>query len=262
MQKIPKNKEEIIRRFQENIKNVEICLDGENINHCGREGHWLEIKMGLSKNPRNEPDLYGYEMKKSANKITLGDFSASEYAFSRKRDIINKTNQWTKTMKMSRTEFIEYFGNPNPNKNDRYSWSGSCVPKYNVWNECGQKIIISKNNDIIIYYSYKNDKRDRKIHFPRFLQTKTIIIAIWTAQKMEKHINTKFNNNGFFLCKKNGDKYSNICFGRPFDFDYFIKSIKNKKIYFDSGMYEGNARNYSQWRAAASFWNNMITEEY
>jgi len=44
---------------------------------------------------KNEPDINGYEMKKSSIKITLGDFTASEYIFSRKnkRNIINHLNK-------------------------------------------------------------------------------------------------------------------------------------------------------------------------
>jgi len=37
--------------------------------------------------------------------------------------------------------------------------------------------------------------------------------------------------------------------------------MKNKKIIFDSGMYDGNSRNYSQFRGTC-FWNELITEEY
>ena len=78
---------------------------------------------------------------------------------------------------------------------------------------------------------------------------------------MKKLINNKFNKNGFFICKKINDRYEKICFGKPFDFEYFIESFKNKKIIFDSGMYEGNNRNYSQFRGSY-FWNDLIIEEY
>jgi hypothetical protein len=79
---------------------------------------------------------------------------------------------------------------------------------------------------------------------------------------MKPHINNKFNNKGFFICKKIGTTYEKICFGSPFNYDYFIECIKNKKIIFDSGMYDGNNRNYSHFRAPASFWNELIIEEY
>ena len=87
------------------------------------------------------------------------------------------------------------------------------------------------------------------------------MIAIWKAEKMKPHIENKFNKKGFFICKKIEDKYNKICFGKTFDFEYFIECIKNKKIIFDSGMYEGNSRNYSQFRGS-EFWNELIIEEY
>jgi hypothetical protein len=257
------NKNEIIKIFNANVKGIEICLKNENKNHCGKEGHWLETKMGIKHNSNNTPDIYGYEMKKSSAKTTLGDFSASEYAFSQKnkRNYININNNWTDDVKISRTDFIRYFGNPNPNKNNRYSWSGSCVPVYNNWNENGQNLLISDNNDITIYYSFEKDTRSKKTDFPDYLKNDKILIAIWKVEKMKPHIEDKFNKNGFFICKKKDNKYDTICFGKPFNFEYFIESIKNKKIIFDSGMYEGNSRNYSQFRGSY-FWNELIIEEY
>ena len=96
-----------------------------NIKHCGKEGHWLETKMKIKHNSKNEPDINGYEMKKYSNKTTLGDFSASEYAFSskNKRNNINILNNWTYEIKLNRNDFIKTFGNPNLNKNNIYSWS-------------------------------------------------------------------------------------------------------------------------------------------
>jgi hypothetical protein len=78
MNKIDIDKQYIITLFNINVKGVEIILKGHKINH------WLETKMGIKHNAKNEPDINGYEMKKSSIKITLGDFSASEYIFSRK----------------------------------------------------------------------------------------------------------------------------------------------------------------------------------
>jgi hypothetical protein len=45
-------------------------------------------------------------------------------------------------IKESKGDFIRIFGNPNPNKNNRNSWSGSCVPTYNNWNSNGQILMI------------------------------------------------------------------------------------------------------------------------
>lgn len=75
---------EIVEIFDKNVKGKEICSDNQNKKHCGKEGHWLETQMEIKHNSKNEPDIHGYEMKKSSTKTTLGDFSASEYAFSKK----------------------------------------------------------------------------------------------------------------------------------------------------------------------------------
>jgi hypothetical protein len=249
------DKEIIVDIFSKNVKGKYICLDGQNSNHCGKEGHWLETQMGIKHNSKNEPDLYGYEMKKSSPKTTLGDYSASEYAFSNKnkRNSINSLNNWTDDTKLERNDFIKIFGNPNPSKNNRYSWSGTCVPTYNKWNPNGQILTINENNDIVIIYSYSKDTRNIKEGFPSFLKNDNIVIALWKSEKMKPHINNKFNNMGFFICKKIGATYEKISFGSPFDFEYFIQCIKNEKIIFDSGMYHGNNRNYSQFRGGIIF---------
>jgi hypothetical protein len=254
-------KKTIINKFIQNVKGKEIII--EKSKHCGSEGHWLEKQMGLAHNSKNEPDILGYEMKKNSAKITFGDFSASEYLFSKKKENIVKYNNWKPDEhKISRNDFIKYFGTPNPLKNNRYSWSGSCVPKYGEWNSCGQKMIFNDTLDLYVFYSFENDKREVKSTYPKFMQNE-ILIAIWEKSKLEKNINAKFNNKGFFICKKLNDKYELICFGKPFDFNYFVENIKNKKIIFDSGMYRGNNRNYSQFRSnLGDFWNNLITEEY
>lgn len=138
------DKHKIITLFYNQVKGVEICVEEQNKKHSGKKGHWLEMKMGIEHNSRNEPDIYGYEMKQfsSKNKTTLGDFSASEYAFSgkNKRIDINNLNHWTDEIKINRSEFIHRFGSPNPCKEYRYSWSGCCVPKYNTWNKSGQSL--------------------------------------------------------------------------------------------------------------------------
>ena len=181
------DKQQIITLFNNNVKGREICLEGQNINHDGKEGHWLETNMGIKHNAKNEPDINGYEMKKSSNKITLGDFSASEYAFSgkNKRDSINILNNWTDEIKLNRSFFIKTFGNPNPLKNNRCSWSGRCVPTYGSWNYNGQLLSITENNDIVAHYSFSKDMRSIKNDFPTFLQNDNIVIALWKIIKNE-----------------------------------------------------------------------------
>jgi len=258
------NKQAIITRFYTHVKGEKPYTEDQNIKHCGKEGHWLENRMGITHNALNQPDIYNYEMKKSSNgKTTLGDFSANEYAFSKKRTFINTYNNWTNLNVITRKNFLCYFGSPNPLKNNRYSWSGKCFPTYNSWNVFGQILNINENNDICIYYFYENDKR-KNIFFPDFLKTeKPILIAIWKADTLKIRIENKFNKKGFFICKKSNDIYNNLCFGNSFTFEHFISCMKNKKIRLDSGMYDGNKRNYSQFRGlVTSFWEELITECY
>ena len=128
----------------------------------------------------------------------------------------------------------------------------------------GQILKVEQNNDICIYYSYSLDTREEKENFPDYLKDENILITIWKSEKMERHINRKFNQNGFFICKmdKNG-LFTSICFGEPFNFEKFIEGIKNRQIIFDSGMYDGNNRAYSHFRSTNdSFWKKLVTEEY
>ena len=119
------DKQHIIALFNKYVKGVEICLEGKNINHCGKEGHWLETKMGINHNAKNEPDINGYEMKKNSSKTTLGDFSASEYVFSRKnkRNCINNLNNWTDEIKLNRSDFIKRSEERRVGKECRSRWS-------------------------------------------------------------------------------------------------------------------------------------------
>lgn len=47
-----------------------------------------------------------------------------------------------------------------------------------------------------------------------------------------------------------------IC--KPIDFKLFKKLFKENKIVFDSGMYQGNSRNYSMFRASSKIWKSLI----
>lgn len=241
-------KEEIIKRFDEHVRNKEIQIKKV---HDGCYGHWLEERMGIKPNGKNEPDLYGYEMKKESRKITFGDFSATWYLY-------------TSNSAFSRSDFIKTFGMPNPKKHGRYSWSGKCVPKYGMYNECGQILTIDKDKNICVYYSYSKDMREKKDRFLECVKVDDLLIAFWSHEKMRKHIEVKFNNKGFFICRLNKEnRFDKICFGSPFNFDYFIDHIKSGNIIFDSGMYNGNTRNYSHFRSNnKTFWSELITEEH
>ena len=247
------NKDRIIQRFIEYVKGKCFIKSTTAKNHA-EEGHWLEKQMGILPNSKNEPDNMGYEQKKSSAKISFGDWSASDYIYK------NKINN------MSRSEFLKTFGSPNPKKDNRYSWSGKVFPKYGTaFNYAGQRIIFNKDDDLIIEYSYNHDSRDTRLAFDNCLKLdEPIQLAIWKKSKLEKHINSKFGVKGFYICKKNtkDGTYDKICFGNTIDFPYFKKGLENGTIILDSGMYEGNPRQYSQFRASSNMWDSLITEEY
>jgi hypothetical protein len=164
-------KEQIILLFKKNIKGKK--YKNNKNKHDGKEGQWLEKLMNLKPNSNNSPDIGGYEMKKDSKKISFGDWSG-EYLFSKKREFIDKINN--DKIIMSKEQFIKFFGNKNEKKPERYSWSGSCVPKYGRWNNCGQMLKIDKNKNILAIYSYKNDKREHKM--TQKWKNKEICIAI------------------------------------------------------------------------------------
>ena len=250
----------ILELFHKNVKGKSPILDEYHEKHSGKEGYWLEKQFGIQHSSKNLPDIFGYELKKfSKNKITLGDFGANEYLFSKQKDYLCFLNKWSEDVQMSRDKFIQTFGNFNEMKN-RYSWSGKCVPTYNVWNDNGQILTINETNDIIIYYSFSKDKRDVKYAFPNYLHEDNVAIVVWKMNKLKSFVDNKFNRRGFFICEKIKDVYQTISFGLPFNFEYFINKIKCGQIIFDSGMYTGNIRNYSQFRGNHSFWFDLITE--
>jgi hypothetical protein len=253
-------KEKIKKRFDENVRGRK----PENLKaaHDGAEGHWLEDCMGIKHNASKEPDIFGYEMKKSSSKISFFDLSASEYLFSTSKVAINKANNWEEGKNsISKPQFIHYFGTLKEDKN-RYSWSGKCFPIHGSYNFCGQIITISDTNDICIYYSHSKDQR-KDVDIPDFLKRENVLIAIWTEDKLKNHVNKKFNNKGFFICKKTNYVYDKLCFGKPFDFEHFMKNFKNRTIFIDSGMADGNSRNYSTFRSTPKdFWTELIVEEY
>lgn len=254
-------KNNIILKFKEKIKGKIVIID-DDTKHDGSEGHWLEKQMDIKPNCSKNADIGGYEMKKESNKITFGDWKASEYLFENKNNLLKDINK--KKIIISKKSFIKYFGNKT--SENRYSWSGSCIPKYGNWNTNGQTLKIDDDNNILALYSYKKDCR--KIEKLKKLENiGEICIAIWSENKMKEHINKKYNQNGFFICKKDKNGlYNKICFGSQINFELFIKKIKSGDIYLDSGMYydtlKPNNRIYSQWRAGKTFWNSLIIEEY
>ncbi|HEZ1443128.1 TPA: LlaMI family restriction endonuclease [Neisseria meningitidis] len=246
---------EIVRRFQRNVYGREPDTSGLNQNHNGCAGHWLETQMGISHNANNEADLLGYEMKNhtTSGKTTFGDWSADYYIF---------TNNQSR---LSRTQFIEIFGKPNAQKNERYSWSGEPIPtihRPSSWN--GSEMLIDENDTIKIVYNYSRDPRHNKEQIvPIRFQQENLTLASWSRAWLEPKLTNKFGQNGWFKCLQDDHGiYHKIVFGEPMSFDNWLNLVQSGVIFFDSGMYVGNARNYSLWRANNSYWDSLVVREY
>lgn len=251
---IAQNKQIIIQLFYAKVKGRKANTAAANIKHDGKSGHWLETQMGIIHNGDNAPDLLGFEMKNNtSNKTTFGDWSANYYIFSRNSEY-----------GITRDEFLQIFGKPNAEKNGRFSWSGQPTPTIKGFNKFGQKLSIDDNKNIIAIYSYSQDQRDEKASIvPVSLQKDDLVIARWDADKIQRKLESKFNQNGWFKCLTDRDGvYTEIVFGEPMDYDNWLELVKTGDVFFDSGMYQGNNRPYSQWRASNGFWNKLITSRY
>lgn len=265
-------KETIIDLFRNNVKGKKPDLNGKNVRHDGKKGHWLEQQFGIKHNADNSPDLLGYELKnETTSKTTFGDWSANVYVFT-KPTYSNFFSGKTKAEKQN--SFVKIFGHPNPDKQNRHSWSGKPCPKIGHYNDFGQILTIAPNKDIVAFYSYSHDKRSNKANIvPPPMQIEDLEIARWYGEKspsqkrtdkcLKEKLEDKFNDKGWFSCKTDKEgRYCKICFGKPVSYDEWIKLVEKGIVYFDSGMYEGNDRPYSQWRADNSFWNSLIYETY
>lgn len=251
-------KNEIVRRFMENVYGREPVVDGLDSSHDGRYGHWLETQMGIIHNGDNAPDLLGYEMKNdtTSGKTSFGDWSPNEKIFDRRTGII------------TREEFIKTFGHPSRGHEHRWSWSGEPVPKINQWNKYGQTLIVDENNNISVLYEYEHDERQNKQSLiPTIFQTGSHKLMTWTNDYMRKRVEDKFNQNGWFKClRDDSGVYYEIAFGEPITFEQWIEFVKNGIAYLDSGMYhddyDPNVRPYMQWRANNDYWDELIVDRY
>lgn len=264
-------KQMLIELFHKNVKGKSPNVSERNVRHDGREGNWLEEQFGKNPDADNSADFWGYELKnETTSKTTFGDWSANRYIF---RHGIYVNLFKNPSIGTPQDVFCQIFGKPNPDKSNRYSWSGSPIPHINKYNDFGQIMLIESNKDIVIYYSYSKDKRQNKDTIvPDELHSENIELARWfgTTSPSTKRgdkclrakLEDKFNQNGWFTCKKENGNYSKICFGDPIDYDFWLELVKKGIVFFDSGMYQGNKRPYQQWRANNQFWDSLIKETY
>ncbi|MCL2752536.1 MAG: LlaMI family restriction endonuclease [Defluviitaleaceae bacterium] len=267
-------KQKIIELFNENVKGKSVSYEGINQNHDGKRGHWLEKQFNIKANANNEADLYGYELKnETSSKTSFGDWAANVYIYknSKYSDLFGGKN-----IKEKQDSFLRMFGKYNEEKS-RYSWSGSPFPKMNKYNDFGQTMLLDDNEDVIIYYSFSKDKReDRFQKVPHQLHMDNVTLAKWFGRSFPKgfpvtkrsttlsqKLEQKFNDQGWFTCKTNTQGvYTTICFGKPMNYSAWIDLVEKGVVFLDSGMYEGNSRPYSIWRANNAFWEDLIEECY
>jgi hypothetical protein len=243
----------IEERFAKYVRGQKPDLTGYNLKHDGAEGDWLTKKMGLTVNGKNEPDFQGFEMKKDSAKTTFGDWSP-DYALylSPKRGVKSA---------LSRSEFLRIFGSPKvhkePHKNGRHSWSGEVFPTVKGLNKYGQIMKVEKSGDIKAMYFYKSDTRPEKSKLvPKQYQEEGIILAHWTRERLRARLERKFNQLGWFKCLKDSDgRYSELQFGRPINYEEFLKMVISGDVFCDCGMHDGNPRPYMTWRASHRIWD-------
>lgn len=243
--------------FKKQLKDIfEKRIKNRNTSCIKDEGHWLEKCFGVEKNANPIADIHGFEIKKSSKKITFGDWSADEYIF-KPSFVLNDFNQQNPSL--TKDKFLMIFGTKNTIL-QRFSWSGKCVPQYNTFNDYGQMLTSDFNDNLYIIYSHKHDMfLNRK---PKWVQKQNIyVLAYWSKDKIKTLVNNKFNKRGFIICTKNNfNNFQNIFFGKPINFEMWMQLLKSGKIFFDSGMYQGNDRYYSMWRASNEIWSECIYE--
>ena len=248
-------KKEILNRFKKNILGKKPSPQGFKKGHDGGAGHWLEQQMKIPANNKTEPDLLGFELKTKGKQTatTFGDWSANWYVFKGKEAIITKD------------DFLTTFGKPNPERDDRYSWAGEACPKVAKYNSLGQKLVVDEmQGKIIAQYNYSKDTRKNKEYLiPENFQKNNVVLAYWSLETLREKITSKFNQQGWAMCFQNKQgEYYKIAFGHPIDFSRWVVGVKEGKIYFDSGMRQGNSRPYSVWRARQSYWESLIYETF
>ena len=255
------NRRKIVELYMKNVHGKRPDTSSYTNDHDGREGHWLEHQMGVKPNASNDADLFEHEMKNTTtSKTSYGDWSADYYIFKDKEyDTFKDTDNRT-----SRDKFMKIFGQPRPSGKDGYSWSGKPIPKINEVNSFGVELVIDSSNNVVFRYLFSKDTRKNKQALvPAEFQAKDVIIARWDADSLGAKVENKFNQMGWFKCVKNSDgEYDSIVFGDPMNYEAWLQHVANGDIFFDSGMHQGNARNYSQWRASNSFWEKLVTDRY
>lgn len=243
----------IEERFEKFVKGQIPDLSEFHAGHDGAEGDWLTKKMGLSVNGKNEPDFQGFEMKKDSPKTTFGDWSPDFALY-----LAPKRGE---KAELARSDFLRIFGSPKPHKdprkNGRHSWSGEVFPTVKGVNKYGQVMLVENSGDIKATYFHESDQRsDKSSIVPPKFHDSAVVLAHWTGERLRVRLERKFNQLGWFKCLKDSSgRYSELEFGRPINYEHFLKLVVSGDIFCDCGMYDGNPRPYMNWRASHRIWD-------
>jgi hypothetical protein len=240
--------------------------------HEGAEGHWLQVQFGLTADSKNAPDFHGFELRDdTTSKTTFGDWPADQYIFFSHKKCLASRLKAAECRKCSRSQltrdqFFEIFGSPTSAKGGRLSWSGRVFPKVGNVNEFGQEMSVLVDGTVEIHYRYSVDGNpNKRVRVPKPLQEDDVLLARWTSENLAKRLENKFNKLGWFKCiqeSKGHGRYIGIQFGRPITFPLWIQLVRDGVVYLDSGMYQGNSRPYSNWRADNRLWTSLCDEFY
>lgn len=238
--------------FVDNVMGKKPHITSADTKHDGRGGHWLEDQMKLERNSKNEPDIFGFEMKNNTkSKTTFGDWSPDYFIFRRKRK--------NKYSPISRSEFFKIFGSSKAGKEGRFSWSGEPFPKFNEFNKYGQMMYFDEAKNIIATYCFSMDSREDKYKIiPEHYQVENLVLARWEFGKFKNKFEKKFSKFGWFKCYQNEHGiYDRIVFGQQLNFDFFLEQIQQGKIYLDCGMADGEERPRMSWRCSNTIWDTF-----
>ena len=206
---ITEEQQKIIGIFMKNVYGKKPDTSGSNPRHGGRGGHWLEKQMGIKQNASNEPDLLGHEMKSDTYiKTSFGDWNASYYIFRDEKFFPSpaETTGYGKSLwRKNKAQFLRIFGKEN---NGKFSWSGKPCPKRvtDGYNDFGQEMTVNDDNSISIRYSFSKDARpDKSKRVPERFRRENLIIVEWNSELIQKRVERKFNQKGWFKCIQDED---------------------------------------------------------
>ena len=274
----------IIDAFKHNVLGTKPSDQELNLNHDGAEGHWLEVRLGKSPDASNEADFWGYECKKGTrSKVSWGDWTANYRIFCDMNYFPNSS------IGKNQTEFVRIFGQPNPNKGNRFAWCSPNSPRYcGVTSDHGHDLSIDENLDIILTYSYSKDQRANKfLIVPSHFQKENLLIMKWfgthdsfksykdraqsdpnilfhpSQTSLQSKVENKFGIYGWFKCLKDREGiYEKIEFGDSLSYLEWLKHVEDRNIYFDSGKREDSTKPYESWRSDNRFWRTLVTSVY